>query len=66
MRCRRRTKKTFVKLPPYDTQKIRLNERILGIDFVTVNLPPSTSTLTYPILYDRLYLQNPSQRLYLL
>ena len=31
---------TFVKFTPYDTKKIRLNERILRVDFVTVNLPP--------------------------
>ncbi len=31
-------------MPPYDTKKIRLVERILGVDFLTLNLPPS-----YPV-----------------
>ncbi len=30
---------TTIKFTPYDTKKIRLNERILRVDFVTVNLP---------------------------
>ena len=37
---------TFVKCTPKVYQKIRLVERILGVDFLTLNLPP----LPYPFL----------------